>query len=240
MRNIIKSRNNFLVVIPAREGSKGIPGKNIKLLDGKPLIGYTIEAALDSKYLSKEVVICSTDSSEIASVAKTFGALVPFLRPAELGLDNSSTVSVIEDLVATLEEDNLKFKYIVLLQPTSPLRTAEHINRAIEFFLEKEADAVVSVAPVRESPYWMKTINDSGVLFNLLPEVQRYCQRQQLPLVYKPNGAIYIIKTGVFMEERSFYPSGCYGFVMDRKSSIDIDDEMDWLLAENIIRGSNE
>ena len=227
---------SFLAIIPARSGSKGVPGKNIKELHGKPLIGYTVEAALQSSYFAEEDVICSTDSQEIARIASFYGAAVPWLRPPELAQDDSSTVAVVEDVVARLASCGRFYRHLVLLQPTSPLRTVTHINQAIEFYLEKDADAVISVAPVHESPYWMKTMNETGILSNFLSFSEDYRQRQQLPQVYRPNGAIYVIRTEVFLRERSFYPAGSYGFVMDRKSSVDIDEEFDWIIAESLVK----
>lgn len=233
-------KQSFLAIIPARSGSKGVPGKNIKALHGKPLIGYTVEAVLQSPYFEAEDVICSTDSPEIAEVARTFGAAVPWLRPPELAQDDTSSAAVVEDLVTRLDSHGRVYQHLVLLQPTSPLRTVTHINQAIEFYLEKKADAVISVAPVRESPFWMKTMDEAGVLSNLISLPEEYRQRQQLPLVYRPNGAIYIIRTEVFLRERSFCPAGSYGFVMDHHSSVDIDEEFDWIIAESLVKAAND
>jgi len=233
-------KQSFLAIIPARSGSKGIPGKNIKDLYGKPLIGYTVEAALQSPYFTAEDVICSTDSPEIAQVARSYGAAVPWLRPPELARDDTNSAAVVEDVVTRLASCGRYYQHLVLLQPTSPLRTVSHINHAIEFYLEKKADAVISVAPVRESPFWMKTMNEAGVLNNLISPSGEYLQRQQLPQVYRPNGAIYIIRTEVFLRERSFYPAGSYGFVMDRHSSVDIDEELDWIIAERLVKASDD
>ena len=150
----------FLVIIPARGGSKGIPNKNIIEVEGKPLIKYTIDAALDSKYIDRVVV--STDSKEIARVSVDSGADVPFLRPDELSIDTAKTIDALIHAVNTLQEYGNTYDYLVLLQPTQPLRQSFHIDEAIEKIVEKNKDSLVSISPVQEHPILMRTINEQG------------------------------------------------------------------------------
>lgn len=171
----------MLALVPARGGSKGVPGKNIRPLAGKPLISYTINAALRSEYQLRVVV--STDDVRIAEVSRAAGAEVPFLRPQELALDETPTLSVVQDALHWLKEhEAYEPEIVVLLQPTSPLRTAQHIDEGIRLLLETGADSVISVCEAEHSPYWMWRVDSEGRVTRFMEEGSEYLSRQKLPL----------------------------------------------------------
>lgn len=217
----------ILAVIPARGGSKGIPGKNIKDLYGQPLIAYTIQAALDCKKIDRVVV--STDSEEIAGVAKKYGADVPFLRPAALAMDTSKTIDAVIDVLERLQET---YEYVVLLQPTSPLRTAEDIEKAIDKAIATGKD-VASVSLVKEHPVLMREIGDDDALVPLLSG-ESTIRRQDMKEIYRVNGAVYVNRVADLTKDTSFNDNPV-GYVMPVERSIDIDEESDFLLAEHFM-----
>ncbi len=221
--------DKFLGIIPARSGSKGLPNKNIKLLKGKPLLAWTIEEALSSKYL--EQVIVSTDSSEIAQIAINYGALVPFLRPKNLATDESPTVDTVLDLIKKLPN----YDYVVLLQPTSPLRTVEDIDSAIDIVKTAKAKALVSVCESDESPYWMYKMNANNILSPLVEATESISRRQDLPKSYTVNGAIYVAHTDYLLKNKSFFGAETLGYVMEKEKSFDIDSADDFKEVEMII-----
>ncbi len=220
-----------LAIIPARAGSKGLPGKNIKMLGGKPLIGWTIKAALEASCI--DIVMVSTDCPEIASVAKVEGAQVPFLRPAHLASDCASTVDVVAHAVHSLSDD---FDVIVLLQPTSPFRGAQHIKEAFDMFSRREGRSVVGVCESPKSPVWMfwKDSN-TEYLSPVFGEIDGASRRQDLRKAYCLNGSIYIISTKLFMDEKKFIFEDTLAYEMQRESSMDIDDIVDFKLAQSIL-----
>jgi N-acylneuraminate cytidylyltransferase len=221
--------DKFLGIIPARSGSKGLPNKNIKLLKGKPLLAWTIEEALSSKYL--EQVIVSTDSSEIAQIAINYGALVPFLRSKNLATDESPTVDTVLDLIKKLPN----YDYVVLLQPTSPLRTIEDIDSAIDIMKTAKAKALVSVCESDESPYWMYKMNANNILSPLVEATESISRRQDLPKSYTVNGAIYVAHTDYLLKNKSFFGAETLGYVMEKEKSFDIDSADDFKEVEMII-----
>ncbi len=224
----------ILYFIPARGGSKGLPGKNIRLLNGKPMIAWSIEAALNSKH--KRKVIVSTDSDEIAEIAKVNHAEVPFLRPSELSTDTATTMDVIFHCLNWFESKGEIFDYVVLLQPTSPLRTEKHIDEAFMLLKEKKASAVVSVCKNEHHPMWSNAIPADGNMKNFIrPEVKGK-NRQQLETSFRLNGAIYIATPEYLKAEQSFIGKDTYAYEMTAESSIDIDTEIDFLLAEMIMK----
>lgn len=223
-------KHKIIAIIPARGGSKALPRKNVKLLLGKPLIAYTIESALKSKYVNKVVV--STEDEEIAEIAKLYGAEV-IKRPKELAKDESPTIDVIFHAINALKVENSDL--IVLLQPTSPLRTAEDIDNAIEFFLNNECESVISVCEVEHPPYWDFKI-EGGHLKPLFGEEYLRMRRQDLPKVYVPNGAIYVSTPENLRRYKSFYCSKTIPYIMPPERSIDIDNEIDFMLAELLVR----
>lgn len=223
-----------LALIPARGGSKGVPRKCIKPLAGKPLIAYTIRAALASRVITRIVV--STDDKEIRVVAESFGAEVPFLRPAELAQDATPTLPVLKHAVSTLAlVENYRPDIIVLLQPTSPLRQARHIDEAVQTLLDTGADSVVSLCTTKAHPYWLKQIIDDRVS-DFYPWDRQVMRRQDLPPVYQLNGAIYVTRYRVLMEEDRILGRDTRPYLMDQYASIDIDTPVDFILAEALLK----
>ena len=228
---IKKNKLNILVIIPARGGSKGVPRKNIKLLAGKPLISYTIQAALQSKYAMRVVV--STDDDEIAEISKNCGAEV-LKRPKELAKDTSATIDSVFHVIKDYETDYLP-DVIVLLQPTSPLRSAEDIDNALNLFFQKKSDSLISVCEVEHSHFWCFTLENTR-LISLFDDELLKKRRQDLPSVYRPNGAIFISTPKILYQFKSFYSNNIRPYKMTVEKSIDIDTEFDFDLAELIIR----
>jgi CMP-N,N'-diacetyllegionaminic acid synthase len=224
-----------LGLVPARGGSKSILNKNIALVAGKPLIAYTIEAARAAPSVSRLVV--STDSPEIAAVARTHGAEVPFLRPSELAQDDTPGIAPVLHAVRWLEEEqSYRPDYVVLLQPTSPLRAPGDIEAAMELAREREADAVVSVCPARDHPSWMKRIDACGRLADFGASGEAYTRRQDLPPAYALNGAVYVARRGVLLELQTFYTARTHAYIMPLERSLDIDTPWDMYLAELILK----
>ena len=219
----------FLAIIPARGGSKRLPRKNVLDLNGKPLIAYSIEAGLDSSYIDKVVV--TSDDDEILTISKKYGA-VTINRPDELASDIATTFDAIKHTVDNYE----KYDYIVLLQATSPLRDEKHIDEAIELLELKKADAVVSVCKMDHSPLWSNTLDESLSMVGFLKDEVLKKRSQDLEKYYRLNGAIYICKTEKLLEEKSFFlKENIFSYVMDRKFSVDIDEEIDFKMAEVIL-----
>ena len=225
------TENSYIAIIPARGGSKRLPGKNLLEIADKPLITWTIEAAKKSGVFDKVVV--STDSQEIADVALACGAEVPFLRPAELSADSSTTVDVIKHALTEIATgENGTFSHLVCLQPTSPLRTSDDIKGAVKTLEEKNADAVISVCRNEHSPLWSNTLPDDKNMSEFLNQDIQKTPSQKLPEFYRLNGAIYICRIERFLSEKNlFLSSNIYAYEMSRKNSIDIDDEVDFDLA---------
>ena len=223
----------ILAIIPARGGSKGIPHKNIKDLNGKPLISYSIEEANKSKYIDKLVV--STEDSEIADTSKKFGADVPFLRPKELSKDSTSGIDPILHAVNWFKDKGYNFDYVMCLQCTSPFRKHSQIDEAIEMLMEKDSDSIVSVCESEVTPYWMKRIED-GKLKNFLDDSIFYARRQDAPKIYRLNGAIYLAHTQILLDTKNWYTENTLPYIMDEMSSIDIDNMLDFKFAEFLMK----
>lgn len=218
----------ILGIIPARSGSKGIKDKNIKPLLGEPLIKYTIDAALNSNMIDDLIV--STDSKTYANISKELGAKVPFLREDYLASDEAKTSDVIIDILEKINED---YDYFILLQPTSPLRNENHIKEAIKLGVDSECDSVVSVCEVDHSPMIMNTLDEDLSLFNFIKSSNR---RQDNEKFYRINGAIYISKVNHYKKTKDFYLENSKAYIMDRRDSIDIDDILDFQIAEAIMK----
>lgn len=217
----------FLAIIPARGGSKRLPKKNILELAGKPLIAWTIEAALKSKYLDR--IIVSTDNNDIADISKKYGADVPFIRPSNIATDNSSSIDVAIHAINYLKDIEDLYDYIILLQPTSPLRTEKHIDDAIEYLDIKQAKSVISVCKTDHPPMWCNILPDDNSMMSFLDNVNLNKRSQDLATFYRLNGAIYICKIDSLLEEKNFFTcNDIYAYIMDRKSSIDIDNKLDF------------
>ncbi len=225
----------ILAVITARSGSKGIPNKNIKLMNGKTLIEYTIEAALGSKYLTKTIV--STDSEEYQKIALSFGAEVPFLRPSELSSDTAKSIDVIKHAINFFENKDEFFDYIMILQPTSPLRTSGDIDEAIKIIIEKDADSVMSMVKLEDfSIPKMKLIDEDGLILPLVIDEGAYSSRRQdEPDVYKRNCAIYLTKTEL-IKSGNLFGSKSYAYIMPVGRSVDINSLLDFEFAEFLLK----
>lgn len=221
----------ILALIPARGGSKGVPKKNIKSLCGHPLIAYTISAARKSKYV--DAVVVTTDSEEIAETARRYGADVPFLRPAELADDASRSIDAACHAVAALKEMGRQYDVLVWLQPTSPLRRVEDIDQAIERYFSHGELGLVSVCSVSENPVLIRKMDTSGVLHPLLM-MSSTVRRQDMPLFYHVDGAIYINKVSEISPETSLNDNPI-GFLMPKDHSVDIDSIDDFINAERIL-----
>jgi CMP-N-acetylneuraminic acid synthetase len=222
-----------LAVIPARSGSKGIKDKNIKLLAGIPLIGYTIKAALESNMYEK--VMVSTDSPQYAKIAKELGAEVPFLRNEITSQDTSTSWDVIKEVVNQYEERGHKFDLITLLQPTSPLRDANDIIGAHKLFAAKDANSVISVCEAEHSPLWSNIIGNDLSMEHFAETDDVVSCRQELSIYYRENGAIYIINDIALNNINNIFKEKCYAYIMAQSHSIDIDSELDFMIAEAIL-----
>jgi len=218
----------ILALITARGGSKGIPNKNIKPLAGKPLIQWTIDAARNSRYIDR--LILSSDSANIISVAKQGGCEVPFIRPGCLAKDDAGSMEVVLHALDEIEE---KFDYLLLLQPTSPFRTAEHIDKILEFSVQKNADLVVSVAKLKKHPMFMYEIKD-GRLKSFFPS-EKQLRRQDMPAAYEHNGALYVAKPSYLYKNKTFNSPDALAYVTTGSINMDIDTYDDWELAECLI-----
>ncbi|PSB80704.1 cytidylyltransferase domain-containing protein [Photobacterium damselae] len=225
---------NILAIIPARAGSKRLPNKNILDLGGKPLIQWTIEAAIKCSQI--ETVMVSTDSKNIADVSEKVGVSVPYLRSPELSSDTASSTDVVIDVIEYYKSIGKYFDTIMLLQPTSPLRSVDDIKNAVKLFNEKNANAVVSVTECEHSPLWCNTINDDLNLDDFINDELKNTRSQDLPKYYRLNGAIYLVDVNSFIKEKTFMPINTYALKMDNERSVDIDTELDFRLAELIIK----
>jgi CMP-N-acetylneuraminic acid synthetase len=228
-----------LGLIPARGGSKGVPRKNIRNLCGKPLLGYTAEQALNSVKLSR--VILSTEDEEIASVGKTFGLDVPFLRPVKLAEDTTPTLPVIQYTILKLGEMGEEFDAVCLLQPTNPLRQSSDIDKCIELLADSDADSVISVLPVPHeyNPKWVYWQNSDGTVKLSTGENEPISRRQDLPTAFHRDGSIYVTKTNIITEKNSLYGLKIKAYEMNPLYSSNIDTEEDWNKVEKKITKNN-
>ena len=227
-----------LAIIPARGGSKGVKNKNIRLLGGLPLISHTINAAIKASLLDDFLV--STDSEEIKQVAENAGANVPFLRPKEYATDDAPTVNVVSHVLEWYESaNNRKVDLIVLLQPTTPLRTYQDIDNAIEILQSnKNIDSLISCYDATHvHPSIMYTKNGDK-MFPFI-DGSRLQRRQDFEPVYVRNGAIYICRRDYFIENNSLISHACVGYIMSREASLNIDEELDFKLAEATMKSKD-
>ncbi|MDD3269161.1 MAG: acylneuraminate cytidylyltransferase family protein [Syntrophomonadaceae bacterium] len=222
-------QQKVLGIIPARGGSKTLPRKNVKVLAGKPLIAWTIEEARKSKYIDRLIV--SSDDAEIIQVAKEWGGEVPFVRPAALAGDETPGIEPVIHALNTIGE---KYDYMILLQPTSPLRTVADIDGCIHYCIRKDAPVCVSVSAADESPYWMYTLSEQRKMYPLMPAAKLIDRRQNLPPVYVLNGAVYVAQTDYLLKTKSFISEETVAYIMPGDRSWDIDDEMDFLICDLI------
>lgn len=226
-------------LIPARGGSKGIPNKSIVDLCGKPLMAYSIEQAFESKYVDRVVV--STDDEKMAKVALAYNADVPFMRPQELALDESSSSSfILHALKFFKEEEKLFPDILVLLQPTSPLRTCDDIDKALELFVSSNVLSLESLCKPDISPYWFKTVDENNLIKPFLEKPASYIRRQDTNDLYMVNGAIYIFCADNFLKGTIEIGRNALAYVMPVERSIDIDNMLDLEFAEFLLkRGQN-
>jgi len=227
-----KSSDKILAIIPARGGSKEIPRKNIRLLAGKTLIAYSIEAALKSRYINR--VIVSTEDEEIAEIPKKYGAEV-IKRPKELAKDSTPTIEVIFHILDAMGTKNYNPEVIILLQPTSPLRNMNDIDSAINLFLKNDCESVVSVCELEHSSYWNFEIKEE-YLKPIFGEKYLRMRRQELPKVYMPNGAVFVSTPEVLRKYQSFYCAKTIPYIMPMKRSVDIDKLIDFEFAEFLLK----
>ena len=218
-----------MAIIPARSGSKGVKDKNIRELAGKPLMAYTIEAALQSGQFDE--VMVSTDSEKYAEIARKIGASVPFLRNEATATDTASSWDMVEEVLSKYKEMGESFDTFCLLQPTSPLRSSEDITAAYDLFREKADFAVVSVCEAEHSPLWCGHLPESQEFVNFI-DAESMKQRQAGGKFYRLNGAIYIVDIRKFKEDRFLYQNGSFAYIMSQNRSVDIDTEIDFKMAE--------
>ncbi len=227
---------SVIAIIPARGGSRGLPGKNIRPLCGKPLLAWSIQSALKSRYVDE--VLVSTDADEIANIAIAFGAQAPFRRPAELAGDNATTLAAVEHALDFYRERlRRQFDLLVLLEPTSPLRQDSDVDTMLESLTGNwdRFDSIVSIGEVREHPSLMKRIKDASI--------EPYCdgleqttRRQDNPPAYFPYGVAYIVKVPILLEERKFFSRRCSYHVLKRYQGYEIDDLYDFMCVEAIMK----
>lgn len=225
-----------LAIIPARGGSKGLPGKNIKPLLGKPLIAYTIEQAKSSKYISE--IFISTDSREIAEVSEKYGVKVPELRPVHLASDTATSASFVVYTIDKLKQQGKEFDYIILLEPTSPLRKIGDIDSCIELVLNNpEASSVVTLGKVHmEHPAIVKKIDENNQIVPYVDQNKLITQRQEADVAYFPYGVAYLVKTDYFLKSNKFYDIDSLPFFIERWQCYEVDDIYDFISIEAILK----
>ncbi|MGF1762551.1 cytidylyltransferase domain-containing protein [Aliivibrio kagoshimensis] len=227
------NKKKVMAIIPGRGGSKRLPRKNVLTLNGKPLIGWSIEAAQKSKYI--DTLFVSTDDQEVAEVSRSYDVEVPELRPGELSSDIATTESV---LFYTLNKFGCDIDIVVVLQPTSPLRTAEHIDEALELLIKKDAFSVVSVTPCEHSPLWSNTLPEDESMGEFLP-TETMKRSQDLDKYYRLNGAIYCFNKYRLKEiGKICYTSESFAYVMGNDVSVDIDTQLDFDIAELLLKST--
>ncbi|MFC5588747.1 cytidylyltransferase domain-containing protein [Sporosarcina soli] len=219
-----------LAIIPARGGSKGVPRKNIRSLAGKPLIAWTIDEAKKSKYIDR--LILSSEDAEIIETAKTYDCEVPFTRPVHLAQDTTPGIDPVLHVVDEIEG----YDYVVLLQPTSPLRLVEDIDGCIEKLIKTNSPACVSVTESETSPFWMYRVNEKGIMQPLIMQDGLTTRRQDLPTIYALNGAVYVAEIDWLKISRSFLTDKTVAFLMPKNRSYDIDSVDDFLWCEWLVK----
>lgn len=225
---------SILALIPARRGSKGLPGKNIRPLVNKPLIAWTINEAKMSKCIDK--IIVSTDSEKIAEISRKYGAEVPFIRPKSLATDAAKGIGVVLHSINWMERNDKSYSLLILLQPTSPLRTHRDIDNSIEMLFNKNAKSIVSVCETEHHPYWANILPQDGCMKDFIkPEIVNK-NRQELPKFYRLNGAIYLAYWDYIKNKKTFFGTETFAYIIPQKRSIDIDTELDFKLCDIILK----
>ncbi len=224
-----------IAIIPARGGSKGIKRKNIKMLGCKPLIAYSIEAALESKLI--DTVMVSTEDDEIAKVAQDFGLKVPFMRPMVLAQDHTPTIDVVVNVLEEYIKMGVVFDTVVVLEPTNPFRTAHEIDDCIKMFENKQSDSLITVkeVPAKFNPHWVFEENEEALLHKSINEPV-IARRQILPKAYARDGSVYVVKASVVIETKSLYGETIAYRLNGNPNQINIDSRHDWIEAERILK----
>lgn len=224
-----------IAIIPARSGSKGLKGKNILPLCGKPLLVYSIEAALNSQMF--DVVHVSTDSEVYAQIARENGADVPFLRSAQMSTDKADSWDAVEEVLRNYEKLGMEFDTLTLLQPTSPLRGESDIQKSFGLFEEKSANAIISVCEADHPPMWFHVLEKDGGMLDFANKGDEGKQRQDFATYYRINGAVYLLDVAYFMQDhRNIFRDRVFAYIMDKRASVDIDDQVDFDIAEAIMK----
>ncbi len=226
------TNKKILAIIPARGGSKGVPRKNLRLLAGKSLLAWSFEAARNSVYIDR--VILSSEDEEIIALAKQIGLDVPFVRPKELAQDETPGIAPVLHAMEKLQADN--YTHIVLLQPTSPLRQTQDIDGAIKLCLEHNAPACISVSPAEHPPWWMFRLDPNNRLLPFMDPEQMPLRRQDAPKAYQLNGAVYVAECAYLAKHKSFMSDETIAYTMPLERSLDIDNELDFMLAEALLQ----
>lgn len=221
-----------VAIVPARAGSKGIPGKNVKGLCGKPLLAYTAEVIRATRIFDRKLM--STDDTEIAALGRSLGLEAPFLRPSELARDDTSMQPVIEHALAWLESDGYEVDIVVLLQPTQPLRRAEDVVKAVKRLEQEACDSVVSIVPLPQQlcPDYVMRIDEEGHLVHFLPEGAQVTRRQDVRRAYVRDGTVYAFRAATLRDHGSIYGAVCMPLLIDPSNSINLDSEEEWREAE--------
>ena len=222
--------NSFMALIPARGGSKGVLRKNLQMINGKPLIAHTIIQAKQSVYINR--IIVSTDDDEIAEIAQSFGAEVPFKRPKYLATDEAKGIDVTLHAINWFKKRGEQTDYVVELLPTSPLRLSSDIDNAVRLMFEKQADAIVSVCKSQKHPFWSNELPPDGCMKEFINRKALGKNRQELPLFYTLNGSIYLVKSEFLFKNKSYYGEKTFAYIMPTERSVDIDSHLDLKLAE--------
>jgi len=228
------NKRTILALIPARSGSKRLPGKNIRKFCNKPLIARTIEAAKKIRYIDKVVV--STDSNKIATIASRYGAEVPFLRPAKLSTDKAKMIDAIFHAMHFLKKQGNSYDILILLQPTSPLRSVNDVNRALQMFIKKNANAVVSVSSADHNSHITNSLPNNLSMEDFVNFSNKSKNFHNNETLYQINGALYIVKWNFLKKNKDWFSKKTYAFIMKKEHSVDIDDEIDFLFAETLAR----
>jgi CMP-N,N'-diacetyllegionaminic acid synthase len=225
-----------LGIIPARGGSKGVPRKNIRLLNGKPLLWYTAQAALGAALLTRTIL--TTEDAEIAAIGRECGLDVPFMRPPELALDTTAMLPVVQHAVQTLEAAGEHYDAICLLQPTNPLRRADDIDACVRLLTEREADSVFTMlaVPHEHNPHWVYFADTAGWLRLSTGEAAPIPRRQALPPAFHREGSVYVTRREVLIAQNSLYGTRVVGHLLDPSRSVNIDTLDDWARAEAVLR----
>lgn len=219
----------ILAIIPARGGSKGVPGKNLRRVGGKPLIAWAIDGARRSRFIDR--LIISSDDPEIIAQTHAHGGEAPFVRPAELARDDTPSEAAVAHAIGELPG----YDYVVLLQPTSPLRESGDIDGTIERCVTQGADSCISVSRAEQSPYWMYRLKSDGVIEPFIESDYLTARRQELPAVYYPNGAVFVARTDYFMRHQSFESQSAVAFEMPPERALDLDSELDFAVLEALL-----